>query len=346
MRTHSKKTYHPLIPRSEPSLLSIIVPIYNEQEGLSFLRNELTSFADQLPYPVEFILVNDGSSDLSLEAMLQWSAEDERMKFISLARNFGHQIAVTAGLDHAQGDAIVVIDADLQDPLDVIPKMVQHYTEGYDVVYGQRISRLGESWFKKITAYCFYRLMRWLIHKNLPVDTGDFRLISKTFLTQLRTMREQHRFLRGMGTWLGFPQIGVPFVRQKRLHGETKYPLHKMLSFAWNAALSFSSFPLKLVIIEGCLVAAFGFLLGVYAISRYVIHSFFQPENFIYNPGWASTISAICFTAGSILIGLGIVGEYIGKIYEELKQRPLYVVRMQRNIEEEQSMSMLFEKAS
>jgi glycosyltransferase involved in cell wall biosynthesis len=216
-----------LLPKKFPKLLSIIVPCYNEEKALPFFRKEIDIFAKELKSKLEIIFINDGSRDNTLEVLLNWSSEDSKIKIISLSKNFGHQIAVTAGLDYAKGDAIVIIDADLQDPPEVIFEMVQKYQEGYDVVYGQRIEREGESWFKLASAWLFYRLMRRFIHKNLPIDTGDFRLISSKCLKRINSLREKHRFLRGMFVWIGLPQIAVKYKRNSRVAGLTNYPIQK-----------------------------------------------------------------------------------------------------------------------
>ncbi|HYZ85574.1 MAG TPA: glycosyltransferase family 2 protein, partial [Bryobacteraceae bacterium] len=217
--TEFGQTVHALIPRPDPQLLSIVIPAYNEGPTVPFLRAELTQFIDGLPFRSEVVIVNDGSSDETLPRLLEWALDDPRIRVVHLSRNFGHQIAATAGLDKASGDAIVLIDADLQDPLPVILSMLERYREGYDVVYGQRESRDGESAFKLATAWIFYRLMRTLVYKSLPPDVGDFRLLSRQCLDALRHMREQHRFLRGMVTWVGYSQTAVRYKRAKRVAG-------------------------------------------------------------------------------------------------------------------------------
>src|SRR3984957_9895638 len=233
-------TYHPLNPRPSPALLSLIIPLFNEEQVLPLLRERLTALLTQFPCPAELILINDGSTDRTIEHLLKWAAEENRVKVLGLARNFGHQIAVTAGLDAVRGEAVVVMDGDLQDPPELILAMLEEYKKGYDVVYAQRRKREGETIFKRLTAWGFYRFMRRYVHPDLPPDTGDFRLISRPCLNALREMRETHRFLRGMVAWVGFPQTAVQFDRAPRAAGETKYPLTKMLRFAWTAAVSFS----------------------------------------------------------------------------------------------------------
>jgi glycosyltransferase involved in cell wall biosynthesis len=243
-----------------------------------------------------------------------------------LARNFGHQVAATAGLDAARGDAIVLMDADLQDPPELVLDMLVQYEKGYDVVYAQRVQRTGETVFKRASAWLFYRMMRTLVYKDLPVDTGDYRLVSRRFLNALRHMRETHRFLRGMVAWVGFPQIAVPFVRAPRAAGETKYPLSKMLRFAWTAAVSFSPAPLRASFLAGFLLIAIGLCYGVYAIVRVVLGLYIVR-------GWASLILLNCLTAGALMISIGVLGEYVARIFEEIKGRPLYVISDRYNID-------------
>jgi polyisoprenyl-phosphate glycosyltransferase len=250
---------------------------------------------------------------------------------LNFARNFGHQAAVTAGMDAACGEAVIVMDADLQDPLIVINEMLAKYSEGYDIVYGQRDERDGESPFKKLTAWLFYRVMKKFIHKDLPVDTGDFRLISREAISSLNSMREMHRFLRGMGAWVGFPQCPVKYKREKRSAGETKYPIIKMIRFAWNGAVSFSPLPLKAALGLGFFTAFVGVCVGLYAIVRGIRHFLGYMPGEVYNPGWASLITLVCLIGGMILVCVGILGEYVGRIFEEVKGRPIYIVRNRIN---------------
>lgn len=325
-------THHVLTPRENPALLSLVLPCYNEEEVVPLLRPRLTEFLDSLPCPAEVLLVNDGSSDRTLEMLFAWAKEDPRIKVLGLARNFGHQAAATAGLDAARGDAVVLMDADLQDPPEVVLDMLARYREGYDVVYGQRVSREGETLMKRLTAWGFYRFMRTFIHPDLPADAGDFRLISRPCLETLKEMRELHRFLRGMVAWVGYPQVAVPFKRPARVAGETKYPLHKMLRFAWTAAVSFSPAPLRLSMFVGIIVALIGVVTGFYAIVRYFLH-LYDPE-VIYTPGWATFTVLLCLIGGAILVSIGILGEYVGRIFEEIKGRPLYIVSTKINLDE------------
>jgi dolichol-phosphate mannosyltransferase len=311
--------YQILQSRGSPALLSLVIPLYNEHELVPILRARMEQFLSTLSCAVEVVLVNDGSSDRTLDLLMDWAAADSRVRVLALARNFGHQIAATAGLDHAAGDAVVLIDADLQDPLEVIHQMLVKYREGYDVVYGQRLHRAGETCFKRMTAWAFYRLMRALVHPDLPTDTGDFRLISRRCLDALHTMREQHRFLRGMVAWVGFAQTAVRYDRAPRAAGTTKYTLRKMIRFAWTAMMSFSSLPLRVSFYAGTGVAAFGCLWGGYSVMRH----------FVYGdtvPGWTSLMLLNCLIGGMILISNTILGCYLGQVYEEVKGRPMYIV--------------------
>jgi glycosyltransferase involved in cell wall biosynthesis len=321
------QTRHLLNPRPLlPRRLSIVIPVFNEAAALPELRARLTDFLDQLECKdVELIFVNDGSADESLELLREWASADERVQVLCLARNFGHQAAVTAGLDEASGDAVIVMDADLQDPPEVIPRMVEKYREGYDVVYGKRSSRSGETRFKRVTAWAFYRCMRALVHRDLPADVGDFRLISRECLDALKSMRETHRFLRGMLAWVGFPQAAVEFERAPRCAGRTNYSLRKMAAFAWTAAISFSPIPLRISLIAGVGLALFGVTDGVYAVVRQLEHRTVA--------GWTSIMVMLCLIGGGVLLGIGILGEYIGRIFEEVKGRPLYIVSRRMHFE-------------
>jgi polyisoprenyl-phosphate glycosyltransferase len=324
-------TFHILKEREKPSLVSLVVPCYNEELSLPFLKKELVPFVNSFPHNIEVVFINDGSSDKTLEFLFSWCTADPSFKLISFARNFGHQAAVTAGMDAAKGDAVIIIDADLQDPLEAIYLMLAKYQEGYDIVYGQRESREGESWFKLFTAWAFYRTMKKFIHKDLPLDTGDFRLIARNALNCLNSMRELHRFLRGMGAWVGFAQCPVKYKRNPRSAGETKYPFSKMVRFAWNGAVSFSPLPLKAALGLGFFTALVGVVVGIYALLRGIQHYLGYLPGDSYNSGWASLITLLCLVGGTILMCLGILGEYVGRIFEEIKGRPLYVVREKVN---------------
>jgi polyisoprenyl-phosphate glycosyltransferase len=324
------QTRHLLNPRPLlPRRLSIVIPVFNEASALPALRARLAGLLEELECrDVELIFVNDGSTDESLELLREWADGDARVNVLCLARNFGHQAAITAGLDEASGDAVVIMDADLQDPPEVIPRMIEKYREGYDVVYGRRSSRAGETRFKRFTAWAFYRCMQAIVHRDLPADVGDFRLISRECLDALKSMRETHRFLRGMLAWVGFPQAAVEFERAPRCAGRTNYSLRKMAAFAWTAAISFSPIPLRLSLIAGVALALFGVGDGVYAVVRQLEHRTVA--------GWTSIMVMLSLIGGGVLLGIGILGEYIGRIFEEVKGRPLYVVS--RRMHQEKAM--------
>lgn len=304
--------------RPDPALLSLVVPCYNEEQSLPLLAAEIARFIDSSPYPCEVVLVNDGSTDRTLEFLADWSGRDPRVKVLNLSRNFGHQLAATAGVDYAAGDAVVLIDADLQDPLDVIHEMVAQYRNGYDVVCGQRSARKGENLFKRATAWFFYRLMQLFFLKSLPQDVGDFRLMSRRCVDSLRSMRELHRFLRGMVAWVGYPQICVRYERQPRAAGTTKYPLSRMIRLAWYAAVSFSPLPLRISFFAGGLMALLAIEEAVRALVAYLSGRTV--------PGWTSLMIVVCMSNAVLLVTVGILGEYVAKIFEESKGRPLYIV--------------------
>jgi polyisoprenyl-phosphate glycosyltransferase len=319
-----------LQPRANPDLLSLVIPMYNETEVLPQLVERLTGVAASLPCPVEFVVVNDGSRDGTGDALAAWASRDRRVKLIDLARNFGHPAALTAGLDHAAGDAVVIMDADLQDPPEVIGHMLGRYREGYDIAYAQRTKRHGETPFKLLTAAAFYWVMRHFVHKELPANSSDFRLMSRDAVNALGHLREGQRFLRGMVTWIGFSQIAVPFERPSRAAGTTKYSTRKMVAFAWDAILSFSTLPLRLATYIGFVAFLFGMAYGL----RVFVHALFYRD---LVPGWATTVVLETLLGGAILVCLGMIGEYVGRIYEELKQRPIYIVRRRLNVDAPQA---------
>jgi polyisoprenyl-phosphate glycosyltransferase len=323
--SEQNQTFHLLQPRPYPAKLSLVIPMYNEEPVVPLLRDALAQFMAGVLCETEIILVNDGSSDATLARIAAWAAEDARVKVVHFSRNFGHQIACTAGLDFATGDAVVVLDADLQHPLPVIHEMIGRYCEGYDVAYAAGLVRQGESWFKRVSAWLFYRLMRGMVYKSLPADAGDFRLISRECLDGLRRMRETHRFLRGMVAWVGYAQVAVPYERGPRIAGESKYPLRKMLSFAWTAATSFSVLPLRISTFMGLIVTLFGLIEAARAILAHVLHWYTVT-------GWTSLVVTICVIGGSLLISVGVLGEYVGKLYEQSKDRPLYLVARTINV--------------
>lgn len=308
-----------LEPRVAPGSVSLVIPCFNEEQVLPLLRDELERFLPTLGVRVEVVLVDDGSSDQTLPFLLEWAGTNLAIKVLVLARNFGHQNAATAGLSAAEGAAVILMDADLQDPLEVIPKMLEKYREGYDVVYAQRLSREGESWFKLATAWVFYRMMKIFIHQNLPPDAGDFRLISRRCLDAVLSMHETHRFLRGMVAWVGFLQVSVPYHRKARAAGSTKYSVLKMFRFACNAILSFTALPLRISLVGGFIIAFAGVIFGLYAAIQTLIYHDTVP-------GWTTLIIFTAVLGGTVLVSNGILGEYIGRCFEELKGRPLYVV--------------------
>ncbi len=299
---------------------SIIAPIYNENDNLPELYRRVREVMDSTGDPWELVLVDDGSTDGSTETIRTLAQQDDRVRPVIFARNFGHQIAVTAGMDYARGQAVIIIDADLQDPPEVILKLIARWQEGYEVVYAVRTEREGETWFKKATAALFYRLIYRITDVEIPLDTGDFRLLDRKVVTVMKQMRERHRFLRGMSAWVGFRQIGVPYKRAPRYAGETKYPLRKMLRLALNAITGFSYFPLQLATYFGFLSAG----LAIVAIPL-VIYLRMSGSQAFY--GQATTLIAVLFLGGVQLISLGVLGEYIGRLYDEAKGRPLYIVR-------------------
>jgi glycosyltransferase involved in cell wall biosynthesis len=305
--------------RSDAILYSIVIPVYNEAEVLSALYNRLTRVMEGLVEPYEIIFINDGSRDDSTMLLRDFQDRDARVKFLNFSRNFGHQIAITAGLDYSSGQAAVVMDADLQDPPEVIPRLIEQWRKGYDIVFAVRAKRQGEGFFKRATAALFYRLFRRMAATEIPLDAGDFRLMSRRAVEALQSIRERNRFIRGLAGWIGFRQTAVTYVRDVRQAGETKYPLKKMLRFALNGLLSFSVVPLQLASYLGFLISSIGFFYIVYAIGL----KLFTDRVVL---GWTSVMVAVLFLGGVQLISLGIIGEYIGRIYDEVKQRPLYVV--------------------
>jgi len=308
--------------------LSVVVPLYNEELVIEEMYRRLDKVLRECVDSYELILVNDGSRDRTVELARQICKADKNVKFVNLSRNFGHQLAITAGMDRSGGRCVVIIDADLQDPPEVIPLMLEKWrNEGCQVVYGMRAKRKGESWFKKTTARLFYRLLRRMTAVDIPVDTGDFRLMDRRVLGEFLKMREQARFVRGMVSWVGFKQGYVTFERDERFAGETKYPFKKMVKFAIDGVLSFSQVPLKVASMFGFLSALVSFVFMVYG---FVVWAFF-PQHLV--PGWASTFSAILFIGGVQLICLGILGEYVGRIYEEVKRRPLYIIQEELNFD-------------
>ena len=301
-------------------LLSVVVPAYNEEEILPEFHQRLSAALGAIPGAAEIIYVNDGSTDRTLAEMRQLRAADPRVAILDLSRNFGKEIALTAGLDHAAGDAVVVIDADLQDPPELMPELVKHWLDGYDVVYAQRIAREGEGMFKRATAYLFYRLIQVMSRTTIPEDTGDYRLLSRRAVESLSKVREQHRFMKGIFAWIGYPQKAVPYRREARPKGQTKWNYWRLWNFALEGITSFTIGPLKVASYLGLLTAMAAFIFALRIIYKTVVHG--DPV-----AGYPSLMVVILFLGGIQLMTLGIIGEYLGRVFDESKQRPLYFIR-------------------
>jgi dolichol-phosphate mannosyltransferase len=312
-----------------PPILSLVLPIYNEEAIIPELDRRLRAFLADVGNGVgeawEVLFVNDGSTDRSLAMLKELAAGEARYKVVSLSRNFGHQMAITAGLDRANGEAVVVMDADLQDPPEVVGQMLARWREGFDVVFGVRSRRHGESAFKRLTAAAYYRMLRAMLGASIPVDAGDFRLMSKPVVLTLRALREQHRFVRGLVWWVGFRQTSVSYERPARFAGETKYPIRKMLRFAVDGITSFSTVPLRIATWIGVLAGIAALAGGAWAFwakvsGHYVVR------------GWTTIMILVGLGSSAQLLMTGILGEYVGRIYEEVKRRPLYVVEGEVNL--------------
>jgi glycosyltransferase involved in cell wall biosynthesis len=317
--------------KNERIRYSIIVPVFNEEAVLPLLLRRLDLLLARLDGPAEVIFVDDGSSDTGPIVLQAFARRDPRFRYIGLSRNFGHQIAITAGMDAAQGDAVVVMDADLQDPPEVVEEMIAKWKEGYHVVYARRLSRAGESHFKRFTAHLFYRLLGRMSSVGIPADVGDFRLIDRKVLEALRQMPERDRFVRGMIAWLGFEQAEVTFHRLERAAGETKYPLWKMARLAASAALGFSDAPLRLAIWCGLAVSGLALLYGLYVLALWMSNDSHLVA------GWSSTIIIVSLLCGMNMLMTGIVGLYVGRIHAEAKRRPLYVVSTRLGFERDEA---------
>nr|WP_230688110.1 glycosyltransferase family 2 protein [Hymenobacter jeongseonensis] len=301
--------------------MSVIIPIYNEEANIGELYRRLLSVLEPMALPggFELIFINDGSRDRSLSLLLALATRDERVRYIDLSRNFGHQIAVTAGLDRAAGAAVVIIDADLQDPPELIPLLHQRMREGFEVVYAKRRSRQGDSMAKLLTARLFYRVLASITHISIPVDTGDFRIISRKVVEGLRLMPEQNKFIRGQISWIGYRQTFIEYDRAERAGGETGYTYRKMMRLALDGITAFSDVPLKVATISGFVVSGLAFVVGLYTLySRFVTHD--------YQPGWPSLMVSILFLGGVQLISVGIIGEYMARLSANVRQRPLYLI--------------------
>jgi glycosyltransferase involved in cell wall biosynthesis len=308
------------IERTDASwTLSVVVPAYNEQDVLPEFHRRLSAVLDGIDGTAEVVYVNDGSHDGTLDLMQGLRAADARVSVVDLSRNFGKEIALTAGLDHARGDAVVVIDADLQDPPELIPELVRWWREGFDVVYAKRTAREGETVLKRATAHAFYRVIQRMSRVRIPEDTGDFRLMSRRAVQALGQLREQHRFMKGLFAWIGFPQKAVPYRRDPRFAGETKWNYWKLWNFALEGITSFSTVPLKISTYVGLLVAMLAFLYALFVIYKTLV--FGDPVR-----GYPSLMVVVLFLGGIQLVAIGVLGEYLGRMFDEAKQRPLYFV--------------------
>ena len=301
-------------------LLSIVVPAYNEEEVIEAFYRRIEAVLSGLDMPSEMVFVNDGSQDATGAILGRLGATDPRIGLVNLSRNFGKEIAMTAGLDYARGDAIVVIDADLQDPPELIPELLRHWQAGCDVVYARRIAREGESWFKKRTAHGFYRLMKRVSRVPIPEDTGDFRLLSRRAVDALNQLREQHRFMKGLYAWIGYEQCAVPYRRDPRHAGQTKWNYWALWNFALEGITSFTEAPLKIATYLGLLTALGAFVYGLFVIMKTLL--FGDPV-----AGYPSLMVAVLFLGGIQLVAIGIIGEYLGRMFAETKNRPLYFVQ-------------------
>lgn len=299
---------------------SFVIPIYNEEETLPELVRRLTDVLDGLDGEAEAIFVDDGSSDRSHELLVDLNRRDERFKTLRFTRNFGHQMAITAGLDHASGEAVVIMDGDLQDPPELVPELIARWREGYEVVYAIREDRRAEPLLRRTAIGLFYRILRRLVEVEIPPDVGDFRLVDRRALEEFRRMRESNRYVRGLFAWIGFRQIGVPYRRDARFAGETKYPLAKLIKLGADGIVGFSNLPLRAAMMLGFVVSGTSFLLGIAAIAL-------RAAGVGDVPGWASIVVVVSFLGGVQLIVTGTMGIYVGRIYEEVKGRPLYIVR-------------------
>lgn len=300
--------------------ISVIIPAYNEEENIHMLHRRLQSVLEKITHDYEMIFVNDGSRDNSIGLIKELARRFPQVKYIDFSRNFGHQVAVTAGLDKAKGDAVVIIDADLQDPPELIAEMYEKLKEGYEVVYAKRKKRKGESLFKLWTAKIFYRLLSRITSISIPVDTGDFRIIDRKIVNILRQMPEKNKFLRGQISWIGFNQTYVEYERSERMAGATSYPFSKMLRFALDGITAFSDLPLKIVTYFGFLVSGVAFIVMLYALySRFMTDS--------YEPGWTSLIISVLFIGGVQMIAIGIIGEYLSRMNNNIRDRPLYIIK-------------------
>ncbi len=300
--------------------ISVIIPCYNEKENIHLIFDRLSSVMNQMKVQFELIFINDGSKDNTIDLIKALATQHSEVKYIDFSRNFGHQIAVSAGIDMANGSSVVIIDADLQDPPELIEDMHNKMKEGFEVVYAKRKTRKGESWFKLATAKMFYRILAKITDISIPVDTGDFRIMDRKVVDVLKDMPEKHKYLRGQISWIGFRQTYVEYDRSERNAGETGYPLSKMMKFALDGITAFSDLPLKLVTYFGFIVSFFAFIVMIYALySRFILR--------VYEPGWTSLILSILFIGGIQMIAIGIIGEYLSRMNSNIRDRPLYIVK-------------------
>jgi dolichol-phosphate mannosyltransferase len=310
---------------------SVIIPVYNEESVLTETYARLKTVMDGLG-DYELIFIDDGSVDASATIIAGMLAKDKSLRLIRFSRNFGHQCAITAGMDYARGDAVIIIDADLQDPPELLPEMARLWRSGYDVVYGKRVSREGESFFKKATAAFYYRSLKRLTDFDVPIDTGDFRLIDRKVCDTMKSLGEKNRYVRGLVSWVGFKQIALEYERQKRHSGVTKYPFRKMARFAIDGITAFSHKPLRITAFIGFAISLVSFVYIIVIIYQRIFTA-------TTVTGWASTMAVTLFTQGIVLIMLGLMGEYIGRIYEEIKNRPIYIVKETLGYDGEQDLS-------
>ncbi|GMR11953.1 MAG: glycosyltransferase family 2 protein [Gemmatimonadota bacterium] len=317
---------------TEAPTISVVVPCHDEEGNIALLVERLTASVEPLDAGFEVILVDDGSHDGTLDMMKREHARDHRIKFVALSRNFGHEAASTAGLSHARGEAIVLIDADLQDPPEVIPALVSKWREGYDLVFATRGSRAGERGFKRFSSALFYRLMRWLVHFDFPADTGDFRLMSRSVTEAFLQMPERNRFVRGMIAWTGFRSAAVEYSRDARHSGETKYPLGKLVLLTLDAITGFSTFPLRLVSMMGFAVTLFSAVATIWVAYQRLFLD-------LAIPGYALLVTGMFFLGGVQILMLGAIGEYVGRIYMETQRRPLFLVRELGGVESREKRS-------
>jgi dolichol-phosphate mannosyltransferase len=311
-----------------------VIPVFNEEETIPELDRRLRAFLAELGETWEVVFVDDGSRDASARLLAEMAGKEPRFKVISFSRNFGHQIAITAGMDRAEGEAVVVMDADLQDPPELVRAMLARWREGFDVVYAVRERRLGETWFKRLTALIFYRVFRAMLGFDVVLDAGDFRLMSRPVILTLRSLRERNRFIRGLVGWIGFRQSSVTYTRQERFAGRTKYPLSKMLKFAFDGIASFSTLPLRMATLLGAFAALLAMGLGAWAF-------WVKIHGVTAVPGWTTIMILVALGSSAQLLVIGILGAYVGRIYEEVQRRPLYTVAQEVNFAPEKMATKL-----